>query len=226
MTERDGSERSSLAEEGAASWEAIADGWAERVRTNTDYSRTLVLDAPHLALLGDVAGKHVLDAGCGEGRFSRMLAERGAQVTAIDLSPRMIELAREVEAADALGIEYHVSDMAGLGVFASESFDVSVAYLSIIDVADYETAIAEVSRVLRPGGQFVFSLVHPCFCPPDAAWEPRKPGTIPLRNEDKLYRKIDGYFPAREVRFKMWPTAPAATVNYHRPVGDYARACR
>ena len=226
MTERDGARRSRLAEEGAAAWEAIADGWAERMRTNTDYHRTLVLDAPHLALLGDVAGKHVLDAGCGEGRFSRMLAERGARVTAIDLSPRMIELTREAETEGALGIEYHEMDMCDLSAFGDELFDVGVAYLSIIDVADYESAIAEVSRVLRPGGQFVFSLVHPCFCPPDAAWEPRKPGTIPLRNEDKLYRKIDGYFPARELRFKMWPTAPAETVNYHRPISDYARVCR
>ncbi len=226
MTERHGIGRSSLAEEGAASWEAIADGWAERMRTDTDFSRTLVLDAPHLALLGDVAGKHVLDAGCGEGRFSRMLANRGARVTAIDLSRRMIELGRESESADTRTIEFHEMNMCDLGAFGDESFDVVVAYLTIIDVEDYESAIAQISRVLRPGGQFLFSIVHPCFYPPGAEWQPRKPGTYPIFDRDKLYLKVDNYFPARELRFKMWPTAPAETVNFHRPLSDYARVCR
>lgn len=215
-----------LTEEGAASWEAIADGWAERMRSDTDFSRKLVLDAPHLALLGDVSGKHVLDAGCGEGRFSRMLAERDALVTAIDLSPRMIELARESEVADALGIDYHEMDMCDLSAFGDESFDIVVAYLTIIDVEDYEGATAEISRVLRPGGQFLFSTVHPCFYPPGAEWQPRKPGTIPIFDKDKLYLKVDNYFPARELRFKMWPTAPAETINFHRPLSAYAGVCR
>ena len=219
-------ERRSLAEEGAASWEAIADGWAERVRTDTDQSRKLVLDGPHLRLLGDVAGKRILDAGCGEGRFARMLAERGAKVTAFDLSSRMVAHAREADAAKPLGIDFREMDMTDLLAFGDEEFDVVVAYLTILDVEDYERAIGEIARVLRPGGQFLFSVVHPCFCPPGSSWEPRKPGTIPLLDRDKLYRKVDGYFPARELRFRMWPTAPAETVNYHRPLSDYARVCR
>lgn len=215
-----------LAEEGADSWEAIADGWAERVRTDTDFSRKLVLDAPHLARLGDVEGNRILDAGCGEGRFSRMLAERGAKVTGLDLSERMIEHARKAEGDHPLHIEYYILDMCDLSVFEDESFDVVVAYLSIIDVEDYERATAEIARVLKPGGQFLFSVVHPCFYPPGAKWEPRKPGAIPIFDKDKLYLKVDNYFPARELRFKMWPTAPAETINYHRPLSNYAHVCR
>jgi hypothetical protein len=49
---------------------------------------------------------------------------------------------------------------------------------------------------------------------------------IPLRDQDKLYKKIDNYFPACEIRFRMWPTAPAETINYHRPISEYAHACR
>lgn len=204
------------------SWDAIADGWAEWVRTNE--SRVYVLDGAHLALAGDVADLRVLDAGCGEGRFARMLAERGARVTGVDLSPRMIELARRAEAARPLGIEYHIADMAELPALEDSSFDLAIAYVSLVDVPAYELAIAEVARVLRPGGRFQFSIIHPCFSPPGAAWEPRKPGTVPLRDQDKLYRRIDNYFPPAEVRFRMWPTAPAETVNYHRPLSDYSRA--
>jgi 2-polyprenyl-3-methyl-5-hydroxy-6-metoxy-1,4-benzoquinol methylase len=213
-----------MSSEDLRSWEALAEGWAEWVNHND--TRTFILDPAHLALLADVRGKRVLDAGCGEGRFARMLAERGAKVTAFDFSPRMIEHARAAETASPLGIEYLVVDMTNLSRFASETFDIVVAYLSIIDVPDYERALMEIARVVRNGGELHFSIVHPCFLPPVASWEPRKPGMIPIRDADKLYKKIDNYFPAREVRFRMWPTAPAETINYHRPISDYAHACR
>lgn len=215
-------------DEGVPAWEEIAEGWAEMMRTGTGpgQTRTLVLDGPHLELLGDVKGKRILDAGCGEGRFARVLAERGARVTAIDLSRRMMELARAEEAKAPLGIEYVQMSMTDLSPFADESFDAVVAYLSILDAEDFETAVREIARVLRTGGGFMFSTVHPCFYSPDSSWEPRKPGTIPIFDHDKLYRKVDNYFPAREIRFRMWPTAPAETVNYHRPISAYAHACR
>jgi 2-polyprenyl-3-methyl-5-hydroxy-6-metoxy-1,4-benzoquinol methylase len=216
----------SLSEEGAASWEAIADGWAERIRTKTEWARPVLLDKPHLDLVGDVAGIKVLDAGCGEGRFARMLAERGANVTAIDLSENMIAHAVRMEAEQLLGIDYRVGDMCNLSPFDNQQFGLVVAYLSIIDVEDYATALAEMSRVLEPGGRLVMSLIHPCFSPPIWGWEPRKPGIIPLRDHDRLFRKVDHYFPSTEIRFRMWPTAPAETINYHRPLSEYAHACR
>ena len=206
------------------SWDRLADGWAEWVQSNQ--GRVHVLDPAHLSLAGDVTGLHVLDAGCGEGRFARMLAERGARVTGVDLSPRMIEIASTHEAEHRLGIEYHIADMADLHAFQSGSFDLAVAYVSLVDVPSYQRAIAEIARVLRPGGRFQFSIVHPCFAPPGSAWEPREPGTIPVRDHDKLYKKVDNYFPAAEITFRMWPTAPAETVNYHRPLSDYASALR
>lgn len=75
-------------------WDAVADDWARIVRAGQDPHREQILDPAMLALLGDVAGLRVLDAGCGEGRFSRMLAERGARVVGVDVSARMVELAR------------------------------------------------------------------------------------------------------------------------------------
>ncbi len=218
-----------LRAEGAAGWEAIADGWTHLMRTGTGgvaESRRLVLDPAHLTALGDVTDRRVLDAGCGEGRFARMLAERGANVTAFDLAETMITNARNAEEETPLGIDYRVMDMADLGDFDDATFDLAIAYLSIIDVLDYEKAIAEIARVLRPGGAFHFSVVHPCHAPPNSSWEPRTPGTFPVFDRDKLYKKIDNYYPARELRFRMWPTAPAETLNYHRPLSDYAHTLR
>jgi SAM-dependent methyltransferase len=213
-------------DDGADAWEAIADGWTERVRTNTDWVRPIILDGPHLEILGNVRGMRILDAGCGEGRFARMLADLGALVTAVDLSERMIANALQAEGEANPRIDYRRQSMCDLSDFADGSMDAAVAYLSLIDVPDYERAAQEIARVLKPGGQFVFSIVHPCFAPPESAWEPRTPGTIPIRDKDKLYKKVDNYFPAREIRFKMWPTAPAETLNYHRPLSEYAHALR
>jgi SAM-dependent methyltransferase len=211
-------------DEAVQAWEEIADGWAERVRTGTDHSRVHLLDAATLEVLGDVAGLSVLDAGCGEGRFARMMAERGARVTAFDLSSRMIELASTEEEKRPRGIDYHVADMADLSLLASREFDVAVAYLSLFDVRDYELALREVARVLKTHGRFVFSISHPCFFTPNSGWETSVPNSF--RDADRLYFKVDDYFPASEIRFRMWPTAPSELINYHRPLSDYAHALR
>ena len=211
-------------DEGARAWEEIAEGWAERVRTGTDHNRVYLLDAATLEALGDLTGTRVLDAGCGEGRFARMMAERGARVTGIDLSSRMIELARAEEEKSPLGIDYHVADMADLSALGPGRFDVTIAYLSLFDVQDYESAIREVCRVLRPRGRFVFSISHPCFLTPNSGWETSVPNSF--RDEDRLFYKVDDYFPATEIRFRMWPTAPTELINYHRPLSDYAHALR
>ena len=212
------------AEEAGEAWEEIASGWAERVRTGTDHNRVYLLDPATMQVLGDVSGRRVLDAGCGEGRFARMLAERGAQVTAVDLSAKMIELAREEERAHPLGIRYEVADLAELSCLADGEFDLALAYLSLFDVKDYEAAIREVARTLIPEGRFVFSISHPCFFTPNSGWETTVPNSF--RDKDRLFFKVDDYFPAGEVRFRMWPTAPAETINYHRPLSDYAHSLR
>lgn len=205
-------------------WDLAAEGWAERVRTGSDHYRERILDSATLALLGDVAGRRVLDAACGEGRFGRMLAERGAQVTGVDYSPKMIDLAQEEERKHPLGMQYHVADVADLSFLAAEGFDAAVAYMCVMDVADYEAAMAKIARVLKPGGQFVFSILHPCFTMRDSGWERSVPNS--LRDADKLYYKVDNYFERVHWFWKIWPTAPAATPHFHRTLSDYAAALR
>jgi SAM-dependent methyltransferase len=196
------------------------------VRTGTDHNREHLLDPATLALLGDLAGKNVLDAACGEGRFARMLAQRGAHVTGVDYSPKMIELAQEEERKDPLGIRYHVADVTDLSFLAAESFDIAVAYMCLMDVANHGLTIAQVARVLKPGAPFVFSLVHPCFITPgeNQGWELRVPNS--LRDADRLYWKVDNYFDRACWSWKLWPTAAAATPHFHRPLCDYTAALR
>jgi ubiquinone/menaquinone biosynthesis C-methylase UbiE len=95
------------------------------------------------------APRHVLEVGCGWGELAEWIArETGAEVTAIDLSPRMVELASE------RGIDASVADVQRLP-FADATFDLVVAAWMLYHVPDLERGLAEIARVLRPGGTFV-----------------------------------------------------------------------
>lgn len=117
-----------------------------------------------MALCEPLAGKQVLDLGCGEGYCSRMLRQRGAEVVGIDVSERMIALARESERAQPLGIRYETGDAisADLGD-ASVDLVVAVFLFNYLDVEKTHQTMANVHRMLRPGGSFVFAVPHPAF---------------------------------------------------------------
>jgi ubiquinone/menaquinone biosynthesis C-methylase UbiE len=108
-------------------------------------------------LLGDLAGKAVLDLACGEGHYTRMIRRLGAaRVVGVDISSRMIELARKQEAANPLGIDYHVGDGARLAI--AGSFDLVTAAYLLNYSRTYEElqAMANgIARNLKPGGRFV-----------------------------------------------------------------------
>jgi ubiquinone/menaquinone biosynthesis C-methylase UbiE len=111
------------------------------------------------ALLGDVRGKQVLEVGCGTGVLTEWLLDKGARVTAFDVSPEMTRIARE-----RLGGRTHlvVADLEEpLQFVADGSVDVVVASLVLHYVRDWAPVFAEFRRVLRPGGCVVFSTHHP-----------------------------------------------------------------
>ncbi|HTI49785.1 MAG TPA: class I SAM-dependent methyltransferase, partial [Planctomycetaceae bacterium] len=110
-----------------------------------------------LHLIGDLAGQRVLDVACGEGFYTRLLRARGAtKVIGVDLSPRMVELARHEETARPLGIEYRVGD--GRDLSLEEPQDLVVAAYLLNYARDREELAAMcrgVARCLKSGGRFV-----------------------------------------------------------------------
>lgn len=111
-----------------------------------------------VSLADDVDGRRVLDAGCGAGPLTAALRDRGAVVTGFDLSPAMIDLARQRLGADA---DLHVADLGGPLPFGDDAFDVVVASLCLHYLEDWAAPLAELRRVLRPGGRLVVSVPHP-----------------------------------------------------------------
>jgi SAM-dependent methyltransferase len=111
-----------------------------------------------IALAGDVAGRHILDAGCGAGALSAALRDRGAVVTGIDASAGMLALARRRLGDDAA---LHVADLRDRLPFADGAFDDVVASLVLHYLEDWGPTLAEMRRVLRPGGRLIASVDHP-----------------------------------------------------------------
>jgi SAM-dependent methyltransferase len=117
-------------------------------------------------LLALQPGERVLDIACGNGGFSRRMAALGAVGVASDFSPKFIQLARARTVENADRITYQVvdaTDEAQLLALGEASFDAAVCTMGIMDMPAVDPLMSGVRRLLRPGGRFVFSVMHPCF---------------------------------------------------------------
>ncbi|HEX3272490.1 MAG TPA: class I SAM-dependent methyltransferase [Ktedonobacterales bacterium] len=112
-----------------------------------------------LEVVGDVSGLTVLDAGCGEGYLSRILAQRGAQVTGIDISPRLIGMARAKDPDGA--ITYQAADLSQPLHAHQTHFDLVASYFVLNDVYDYQGFLATLSAALKPAGRLVIFMNNP-----------------------------------------------------------------
>lgn len=146
-------------------WDENSEAWTELVRAGYDHYRDGLNTPAFLAMLPDVGGLSGLDVGCGEGHNTRMVAGRGARMVGIDVSGNFIRHAREAEERKPLGIRYERASAVELP-FDAGSFDFATAFMSLMDIPETGRVLAEVLRVLRPGGFLQFSIEHPCFSPP------------------------------------------------------------
>lgn len=209
-------------QEVARYWDENADVWANHVRQGGNAYREYFNNPAFFEFMGDLSGKAVLDAGCGEGYNTRLLARSGARMTGVDISERMIELARQEEQREPLGIRYEVASFSDLSLFDDASFDVVVSSMALMDGPDFEGAVAEIFRVLRPSGELMFSIIHPCFVTKGYGWVPDEHG-----NPVKI--TISDYFASEpwveHWRFSRAPTPqdvePFAVPRFPRTLSDY-----
>ena len=142
-------------------WETHADWWIDGFTDGVDpeyEEQILPLAARELA-----GATRVLDVGCGDGQVSRMAARLGADVIGIDPTWNCVSVAGE------RGTTVARAGAAALP-FADASFDAVVACLVFEHIRDVDDAIAEVARVLQPGGRFCFFLNHPLLQTPNSGW--------------------------------------------------------
>ena len=145
-------------------------------------------------------GRATLELGSGEGRFGRELLARGHRVTGVEPSPTLAALAREsfpVVEADAAALP-----------FEDASFDLVVAFMSLMDIDDMAGTVREASRVLEPGRRFSASIVHPLLSPGDG-----EPFTI-----------AGSYLEPHRYRSRLVTSPDIEIEGWHRPLEAYTRA--
>lgn len=140
-------------------WDNASNEWLESLKINQ--VRTDILIPETLKILGDIKGKRILDLGCGEGGYSRLFANKGAIVIGVDYCENLINEALKQNQASE--IEYYVRDACFLEGIEDEKFDFVVSAMCLMAVENLEAAIKEAYRVLKPGGEFLISILHPCF---------------------------------------------------------------
>ena len=183
-------------EEAGRYWNDNADAWTELSRAGYDFYRDSLNTPAFLALLPRIDGLHGIDIGCGEGHNTRLLAGRGATMTAIDISETFIAHARGAEQPSPRGIDYQVASAVQLP-FADEVFDFATGFMSFMEVPEIEKVLAEAYRVLKPGAFLQFSIEHPCF---------NTPHRVSLRGPDGKTRAIEvgDYFRGLHGHVQEW----------------------
>ena len=146
-------------EETRAFWDRVADDWKVQVGDEGDGNRRLNSDPVLWKMVGDVASREVLDAGCGTGYLSKNLQDAGTRVTGIDFSEGMIALARAAYPA----VAFRVDSCSELSTVPDAAFEVVVSNYVLMDTPRLEETTNAFHRALRPGGIAVLIFSHPCF---------------------------------------------------------------
>jgi SAM-dependent methyltransferase len=162
-------------------------------------------------LLGEVSGRDVAEIGCGAASCTRWLAAQGARAVGVDLSSGMLRHAAAGNTRTGIGVPLVQANAECLPL-ASARFDIACsAFGAVPFVASLESVFAEVARILRPGGHWVFAVTHPLrWIFPDDPGPNGLTATQPYFDRTP-YVEVDG-------------SGRATYVEYHRTLGDYVRA--
>jgi ubiquinone/menaquinone biosynthesis C-methylase UbiE len=206
-------------------WEENSRAYAELIGGKGTPHHQLILNPCVEKLLGDVSGKNLLDAGCGEGYLSRYYTEKGALVTGVDISGKLIEMCKNQSPGN---VKYNVGNICDLDFIDDETFDLILCNLVLLNIPCFDDALKEFYRVLRFEGGLIFSVVHPAFnFYGPGTWEmgERDPET---RRRKGLFFKVDQYFEEKDFQ-GVWQTRegdkfPKPISFFHRTLSTYVNA--
>lgn len=160
-------------------------------------------------------GEVIVDLACGQGFFAREFAKIGAKVIGIDISPELINIAKQDKS-----VEYHVSPAHKLDFLSKESIDKVLIVLSLQNIENTQEVIGEVSRILKPKGKLFIVLNHPAFRIPKASswgWD---------EGRKIQFRQLYSYISESKEQIQMHPGDKPweKTISFHRPLQFYFKA--
>ncbi len=139
-------------------WDSIASAYSQKIEACGDRCFPEIRDR-FWTTLGDIGGKTVLDLGCGQGWLTKELTNRGAVAIGVDGSGSLIERAR----SQFPELTFLVADLAEGLPDLDIKFDTIISHMVVMDIPEIKTLFNAVSQALQPGGEFFFTLPHPCF---------------------------------------------------------------
>jgi 2-polyprenyl-3-methyl-5-hydroxy-6-metoxy-1,4-benzoquinol methylase len=204
-------------EETRQAWKQNAAFWDQRMGEGNHFVEVLIWPATE-RLLELKPGERVLDIACGNGLYARRLAAMGAEVVAFDFAEEMVVHARARTTEQA--ITYQVldaTDEAALLKLGQRQFDAALCQMALFDMAEIGPLMRALVQLLRPGGRFIFSVLHPCFNSPRV--------TLVAEMEDRQGEIVTDY--SVKVFTYITPTVdravalrgqPQPQILFHRPL--------
>lgn len=200
-------------------WNEISDAYQNRYRIGTSqiHYGPLCSTEEQLGLLGDIAGKRVIELGSGAGQNSIYLAKNGAICTAVDISDRQLEHGRSMAEKEGVEVEFMRQDFSDIADhFEENSFDLALSVYALqycYDLAELKKVLGSVAKILKPSADLVFSVDHPIRA--HGQWS----------DDDRFI--LDGYFDRStkswRYRFPETGAAPELSCNF-KTVADYIGA--
>jgi len=189
-------------------WEDLGLWWDAHVEDGDHFHKAFIF--PTIEKLLDLQGNEViLDAGCGNGAFTRRMAKKGIKVFGVDFSSILIQQARKRNSH----INYQEMDLANATQLSqlanTQSFNRIVCSMVLHDMPNIHPFIEPLRSLIAPNGSFIFSIPHPCFNSPFVTFEPAGCLTV----KDYIHNKTS--------KFQSKPGQPIEQFIFHRPIREY-----
>jgi ubiquinone/menaquinone biosynthesis C-methylase UbiE len=201
------------------SWNKVANWYDKLLEKDDDSFQQKVILPNLLRSIKLDKNQVILDLACGQGFFSRILAEGGAKVIASDISPELINLAKKHKSKP---VDYHIAPADSINFCADKSIDQIVIILALQNIKNVDGVFKECARVLKEKGSLFLVLNHPAFRTPKVSswqWD---------EVEKVQYRRLDAYLSEFQTEIDMHPGQKNSekTVSFHRPLQWYLKMLR
>ena len=201
----------------STSWGKVAGWYNQLLEEGEDTYQEKLIKPNLMRVLAPKAGEQVLDVGCGQGYFSRVIAKEGCRVVGVDVADELIKIAEQQAGDRETYFVMSAEDMAGI---VDKRFDAAICVLALQNIKNLSSAVSEISRVLKNNGRLVLVLNHPTFRIPTASgWAYDEEARVQFRRVDKYMSEI-----SQDVDMTQGikdPKKKKFTMSFHHPLQVY-----